>query len=205
MRPGDVATLSLSPALAFKASFSGPVPGASQLYWRGLVLENYQGKVWTRSSQLKDRAEQSETSLAEQVERLGNTKKYSMVLEPTQQRWLFSLAAAALPSSPEVMLQADSTLIHRRSRGVTAKFRYDVTSDLDYRLETHLDDPVRQRNTSLPNGSNPRTRQLVSALRQAASDDADFGTVGHARHCFAARFDQRLVGVCARFAIAPCD
>jgi len=176
MRPGDVATLSLSPALAFKASFSGPVPGASQLYWRGLVLENYDGKVWTRSSQLKDRAEQSETSLAEQVERLGNTKKYSMVLEPTQQRWLFSLAAAALPSSPEVMLQADSTLIHRRSRGVTAKFRYDVTSDLDYRLETHLDDPVRQRNTSLPDGSNPRTRQLVSALRQAASDDADYVT-----------------------------
>jgi protein-glutamine gamma-glutamyltransferase len=42
MRPGDVATLSLSPALAFKASFSGPVPGASQLYWRGLVLENYE-------------------------------------------------------------------------------------------------------------------------------------------------------------------
>ena len=177
MSPGDIASLSLSPELAFKASFSGAIPAPGQLYWRGLVLENYDGKTWTRRANLTDsiwRNKQSKPVWAKDIERLGSTQSYSIILEPTRQNWLFSLATADLPANADIAMLDDYTLAYVHRRGVTAKFKYAVTSDLQYRLETELSDEVRQRNTSLPSDSNPRTRELVSAILALASNDADY-------------------------------
>ena len=177
MSPGDIARLSLSPELAFKASFNGPVPGPGQLYWRGLVLENYDGKTWTRRANLTDsiwRNKQSKPVWAKDIERLGSTQSYSIILEPTRQNWLFSLATADLPANADIAMLDDYTLAYVHRRGVTAKFKYAVTSDLEYRLETELNDEVRRRNTSLPRDSNPRTRALVNAIWALASNDADY-------------------------------
>lgn len=177
MSPGDIASLSLSPELAFKASFNGPVPGPSQLYWRGLVLENYDGKTWTRRTNLTDgiwRNKQSKPVWAKHIERLGNTQSYSIILEPTRQNWLFSLAAADLSANADIAMLDDYTLAYVHRRGVTTKFKYAVTSDLEYRLETDLSDEVRQRTTNLPSGSNPRARELANLLYAAATSDADY-------------------------------
>ena len=177
MSPGDIASLSLSPELAFKASFSGAIPAPGQLYWRGLVLENYDGKTWTRRANLTDsiwRNKQSKPVWAKHIERLGSTQSYSIILEPTRQNWLFSLATADLPANADIAMLADYNLAYVHRRGVTAKFKYAVTSDLQYRLETELSDEVRQRNTSLPSDSNPRTRELASAILALASNDADY-------------------------------
>ena len=177
MSPGDIASLSLSPELAFKASFSGAIPGPGQLYWRGLVLENYDGKTWTRRANLTDsiwRNKQSKPVWAKDIERLGSTQSYSIILEPTRQNWLFSLATADLPANADIAMLDDYTLAYVHRRGVTAKFKYAVTSDLEYRLETELNDEVRRRNTSLPRDSNPRTRALVNAIWALASNDADY-------------------------------
>jgi protein-glutamine gamma-glutamyltransferase len=177
MSPGDIASLSLSPELAFKASFSGAIPGPGQLYWRGLVLENYDGKTWTRRANLTDsiwRNKQSKPVWAKDIERLGSTQSYSIILEPTRQNWLFSLATADLPANADIAMLDDYTLAYVHRRGVTTKFKYAVTSDLEYRLETELNDEVRRRNTSLPRDSNPRTRALVNAIWALASNDADY-------------------------------
>ncbi|MDA9063867.1 DUF3488 domain-containing protein, partial [Pseudomonadales bacterium] len=112
MSPGDIASLSLSPELAFKASFNGPVPGPSQLYWRGLVLENYDGKTWTRRTNLTDgiwRDSQTMPVWAKHIERLGDTQSYSIILEPTRQNWLFSLAAADLSANADIAMLGDYT------------------------------------------------------------------------------------------------
>jgi protein-glutamine gamma-glutamyltransferase len=177
MSPGDIASLSLSPELAFKASFSGAIPASGQLYWRGLVLENYDGKTWTRRANLTDsiwRNKQSKPVWAKDIERLGSTQSYSIILEPTRQNWLFSLATADLPANADIAMLDDYTLAYVHRRGVTTKFKYAVTSDLEYRLETELNDEVRRRNTSLPRDSNPRTRALVNAIWALASNDADY-------------------------------
>lgn len=44
--PGDIAQLSRSSALAFRASFDGPLPPENQRYWRALVHEEFDGKTW---------------------------------------------------------------------------------------------------------------------------------------------------------------
>jgi len=50
MTPGNIASLALSSEIAFRVRFAGPVPQRDKLYWRGPVLENYDGLTWRRSS-----------------------------------------------------------------------------------------------------------------------------------------------------------
>ena len=46
MAPGDVARLGASSELAFRVTFSGPVPPQRELYWRGLVFSEFDGREW---------------------------------------------------------------------------------------------------------------------------------------------------------------
>jgi hypothetical protein len=46
MTPGNISQLSQSDAVAFRAKFDGPMPPRRQLYWRGPVFWNYDGRTW---------------------------------------------------------------------------------------------------------------------------------------------------------------
>jgi hypothetical protein len=45
--PGSVTRLARDHTPAFRAEFTGKAPLASQLYWKGIVLEQFDGKTWT--------------------------------------------------------------------------------------------------------------------------------------------------------------
>ena len=47
MSPGDISSLSLSNAVAFRVRFEGIVPPPHQRYWRGLVLTRFNGRTWS--------------------------------------------------------------------------------------------------------------------------------------------------------------
>ncbi|MBU6510455.1 MAG: DUF3488 domain-containing protein, partial [Gammaproteobacteria bacterium] len=47
MSPGSLSRLAQSDAIAFQVKFLGPAPRRSQLYWRALVLHDYDGQTWT--------------------------------------------------------------------------------------------------------------------------------------------------------------
>ena len=53
MQPGDVARLSQSYELAFRAQFTGSVPPARERYWRTLVLDQYDGERWLQSDLIR--------------------------------------------------------------------------------------------------------------------------------------------------------
>ena len=46
--PGSVSDLALSGEVAFRVDFAGPVPPVETLYWRGQVLDSFDGRVWSR-------------------------------------------------------------------------------------------------------------------------------------------------------------
>ncbi|MGX9784110.1 DUF3488 domain-containing protein [Janthinobacterium lividum] len=48
MQPGAIASLALSSEPVFTADFSTAIPPQNQLYWRGVVLGDYDGATWTR-------------------------------------------------------------------------------------------------------------------------------------------------------------
>src|SRR5690606_4279635 len=47
MAPGNIAKLTMSREIAFRAQFVDAVPPNAALYWRGIVLDRFDGKTWT--------------------------------------------------------------------------------------------------------------------------------------------------------------
>ncbi len=102
--PGDIASLASSSELAFSATFNSEeeVPDAPFRYWRAMTLEHFDGKTWSISDKRKQAEQQLAimgrstplSTLSEKTESL--VIDYELIVEPTQQRWLFALE----PSSP---------------------------------------------------------------------------------------------------------
>src|SRR3546814_2009907 len=71
-----------SPAL--RATFFGATPAPSQMYWRGPVLTEFDGRTWTRSRWLQALPPAPVTHAAQ-------TWNYEMALEPTEDRQMVAL------------------------------------------------------------------------------------------------------------------
>ncbi|MFN3786577.1 MAG: DUF3488 domain-containing protein, partial [Thiothrix sp.] len=97
MRPGDIEKLAQSHELAFRVTFQGAVPAQSALYWRGVVLNHFDGVEWRQFAQ--DYRSEDMASLlngelrrqAAQVQLHGDALAYEAIYEPSGQPWLFTL------------------------------------------------------------------------------------------------------------------
>lgn len=161
MSPGAISQLIQSDAVAFRVQFDGAPPPSSQRYWRGPVLWDYDGRTWsTRTPPGGD---------APQVELLGEPLRYTLTLEPHNQRWLFALELpAALP--PDSRARADMQIVARNP--VQQRLRYSLASHPRYRLGGELNEAERQRALRLPPQTNPRTRELAARWRDSGAGDA---------------------------------
>ncbi|KAG1663466.1 Protein-glutamine gamma-glutamyltransferase [Nymphon striatum] len=97
MTPGDIAELSQSDALAFSVKFNGQRPKQNELYWRGLVLQHFDGKTWTQSdindpAALANNNERySEKEVLKSLDKQGEGIEYEVIYEKSGQPWLFAL------------------------------------------------------------------------------------------------------------------
>src|SRR5574343_1041715 len=82
MSPGSISRLAQSADIAFRARFTTPPPPKQRLYWRGPVLEHFDGTTW----RLHDNRETSP-----QLETLSAPLRYEITLEPHNQRWILAL------------------------------------------------------------------------------------------------------------------
>jgi hypothetical protein len=46
MSPGDISNLTRSAEVAFRVKFNGAPPAYSELYWRALTLDEFDGREW---------------------------------------------------------------------------------------------------------------------------------------------------------------
>ena len=175
MSPGDFSKLGRSAELAFRVSFEGEAPPQYQLYWRGLVLSNFDGREW--SSAGPDGFEGSllqwfggqQQPWDRLIERRGEPVSYQVMLEPSQQPWLYALSTPK-PSNKGAALTRDFRLIYKHP--VVAKTAYQVQSWLDYRLSP--DQLPRWRRTielAIPDGYNPKTVALARQWRLETPDN----------------------------------
>jgi len=180
MSPGSVGNLARSDELAFRVDFEGRIPPAAQMYWRGLTLAEYDGTSWRQLPGFDERDGATWyvgtrkpdwlKALQESMAQAGadKTLKYTVILQPTQQTWLFAL---------------DAPMTAERGIGVTFDHRlraYDpVKTLLRYRVESvpglHWDvDAPRwflEYNRRLPGNNNPRARQWALQTRAEMADD----------------------------------
>ncbi len=167
MKPGDVSQLSLSGEVAFRVQFEGDIPPRSQLYWRGLVMSKLQGGAWRTLDYYETPS--SERRPVE-PEWSGDALRYTVIMEPTQQRWLYGLRHAQSTQSG-IMQTADYRLF--RLTPVEDDFLYQVRSWPDALLEPELSAWRRRTELKLPSADNPRTRALAQEWVASTSDERD--------------------------------
>jgi transglutaminase-like putative cysteine protease len=168
MKPGDVASLSQSADVAFRVKFEGEIPDKSSLYWRGLVFSRLEQNVWSSLGYY-------DVPIAEQrpdeVATKGKPLRYSVIMEPTQQNWLYALRYARA-TSPGVLHTSDFRLVSPAP--IESEYMYRVESWTQAVVEAHLSEWRRNTETKLPPQGNPRTRELAQDLRASADSDQDF-------------------------------
>jgi transglutaminase-like putative cysteine protease len=159
MAPGRMSSLAQSDDVAFRVKFGGPVPAQSQLYWRGPVLGDYDGRTWTRvrPSRL---THPEPVSLSVGGPALG----YQVTLEPSNTRWLFALEMPrALPVVPGHGVVLSGELEFQSVEPLAERVRYELASHVQYNLQPDAS-PIDGQWLSLPYGIDPRTRAAGLAL-----------------------------------------
>jgi len=154
MRPGDIANLIQSGEIALRAQFTGPVPAVKGLYWRGPVLDDFDGRTW--------RAIPAQLPFLGEARGQGAPWEVSITLEPHRNRWLLS-PGLPNPLPPDTSLAAG--LQWQAREPVTQRTRWSVTVFPEYR---HWDTPPDlARALVLPEGFNPQARDLAQSWRLA--------------------------------------
>jgi transglutaminase-like putative cysteine protease len=169
MSPGDFSQLSQSEEIAFRVEFATSLnakpPDPNALYWRGLVLWDFDGRTW-------------QTRLAVppnplQAEGRGQLVSYSITLEPHRQRWLFllGLPRKGPPSLAQVETSLGPDLQWIAKAPITQRLRYQIDADLDYRLDPEgLSAASRARTLALPEG-NPESRIMAQQWSTGLASD----------------------------------
>lgn len=161
MSPGNISELSQSDSIAFRVAFTNEIPPKAERYWRGPVLEYFNGNKW----------EGARRAIARHPEfdRLSRPVDYTVTLEPNNKPWLLALdVPATLPAlsfmTPQFQLLSQ--------KPVTALQRYEMRSYLSYRLNPEITPLQRAVNLSLPEQSSPRSRALSGSWRAAGLTDS---------------------------------
>ena len=163
MRPGDIARLVRSDTPAFRVRFDGPLPPQAERYWRGPVLDHFDGRRWTRGRP-EPRVRRGQLEL----DRQGPHFAYRLWPVDEDQRWVTPLPyPVALPPG----LEASGNLEFRVDDKARHTGPWQFSSYTRYRLDAGLDPAMRQRNLQLPPDTAPRARALAHSWRQAAGGD----------------------------------
>ena len=173
--PGDIAQLSQSSELAFRATFKNQAPMASERYWRAIVMEDFDGRSWQVHSARKQQRQINQFRRQEFSPVLtGSTIDYDVIAEPTQQNWLFGLDIAtplSLKSQGEIWQSADFLLISQQK--LHSKYHYSVRSYTQAISAQTTSEFDRQLSLQTPQQGNPRTQKWISQLRAQYPNDQD--------------------------------
>ncbi|SFP53389.1 DUF3488 and transglutaminase-like domain-containing protein [Variovorax sp. 770b2] len=163
MRVGTIAELALDDSIAARVKFDdNRAPPQSQLYFRGPVLGQFDGREWTALPPW-GRGGQGLANLRV----TGEPVRYEVTLEPNNRPWLLTLdAAPKAPEAPGLEVVGTPDLQWISNRPVTDLLRYRAES-----YPRFQSGPVRraggqlQAYLQLPPGTNPRTAALATEMR----------------------------------------
>lgn len=161
MAPGDWLDVLTDDTPAFRARFDGSVPKQQDLYWRGLVMWDFDGRSWRQPNW-------PQASPPATMAATGSPILYTVSLEPTDKRYVFALDLPESAPAGSHMAQDRSI---RFDTPVDSLRAYQVTSGHPTTFETDLDPRLRELALRLPPGYDPRTRTLANQWRAQGDDD----------------------------------
>jgi len=182
MTPGEWVDLMGDDRPALRVTFFGDRPASSELYWRGPVLMDFDGRSWTRSRWLQDIPPPPAT--------LGTTRwDYEVEVEPTDRRTLVALELAT--DAPDgARLAWDRSL--QVSAPLSSVTRWRMQAAPPATFEPKLPLMIRQSALRLPDGYNPRTVALAQRWRRENGPGNDAAIVERALDMVRAGFGYTL-------------
>ena len=163
MSPGGWLDLMADDSPALRAQFFGATPKSEEMYWRGPVLWDFDGRTWTQPLWMRNLPAEAVTT--------GDLKwDYQIELEPTDRR---QLVALDLPTGTPASVQVSFDYGLYVAAPLSSLTRWRLQSAPPASFEPRLKQVLRQRALELPAGYNPRTLALAAQWRQEAGDSDD--------------------------------
>ena len=183
MTPGDIAKLTRSDEIAFRAIFKDTPPANDELYWRGRVYANFENGKWSEAkmprkfSNLRRINWQGKHKkswfIPDTLTSDSNDKKlsYSVLLEPTSNRWLIGLDLA-IPKTTFTGLNWDFKLINRKP--VQSLLRYEIDTYPEAKLNPWLPEFLKLQTTRIDKTDNPKTIRFAKNLYAQSGNAKEF-------------------------------
>ncbi|RZL95549.1 MAG: DUF3488 domain-containing protein [Variovorax sp.] len=164
MRVGSIAQLALDDGIAARIKFDGGrIPAQRDLYFRGPVLSQFDGREWTAPPLFSGGILPQSLRVRVRGEPIG----YEVTLEPSNRPWLLTLdAAQARPELPGYALFGTSDLQWVASRPIGDLVRYRAESFTQFQSGPQRRTAELQPYVALPPGSNPRTAALAAQMKR---------------------------------------
>ncbi len=154
MSPGSISELIQSGAVAFRVKFDESPPPRHQLYWRGPVLTNFDGRRWTPVK--------TTDATAPEYAVAGTPYRYTMTLEAHDKPWLLALDYPG-PGVQNARYATDYRLLD--SKRIQQRTRYTAESYPESRVGLNESRSTLAVALTLPPERNPRTIELARTLR----------------------------------------
>ncbi len=162
INPGNVSNLALSDKTAFRVRFDGTAPKQKDLYWRGPVFWETDGRSWTLTPPKSDSFKR-----AKAINNEGLDIQYTLMMEPHHQYWLFALdIPAAAPKNAR--LTHDHQLILNKKLSRNISFNIRSTSQ---KIQAKPSDNDLNRALHIPDNTDPRVFDLANKWLKANADN----------------------------------
>jgi transglutaminase-like putative cysteine protease len=167
---GDIAKLNQDHSPAMRVTFTSQTrPANAELYWRGVVLSDFDGTTWRRSEQqikLLSRVKQAKLK-QHVIENIEQSYQYQVMLERTGNTWLYALNSAVIDNASVKQWQ---NYQFTRSNAILNRYQYKVSSSASYADVEPLSELDYQANTALSTHllnageHNPKARAYAAQL-----------------------------------------
>lgn len=174
--PGSISDLIQSKAVAFRVEFKNEVPENKQLYWRGPVLWNTDGRRWTRGSLGNPSA--GKQYKPPTFTAYDKAIQYQVTVEPSKNKWLYALD---LPAIVPVNSRVSSDFQIVTDKVVEKRYRYNASSYLNYNTG-HLSQAEMTQALQVPNNVTPRMQDLVNGWKRKSQSSVDIVNQGLAHY-----------------------
>lgn len=155
--PGQIAELSRSSALAFRASFSGNPVAQSERYWRVMTLDNFDGQTWSQGPSKKNQEQLAKRGLGVSLQLSTKKNSIDLIIEPHYNYWIPTLdygkADFEQASLSDYALRSTTPVVRRQH------FEVDLYQQIKTQPLTTME---KQQLLSLPVRGNLKTKNWVA-------------------------------------------
>ena len=165
MQVGNMASLALDESIALRVKFEGRMPAQAELYFRGPVQSQFDGREW-RPLQPRLGSRFPPLSGGSQLTVAGEPVKYEITMEPSNRPWIMVIDAALNPPDvPGFETLMTSELQWVTTRPFTDLVRYRAESYTQFRHGPRNIAALPPEYLQLPPDLNPLTLQLARQMR----------------------------------------